>query len=100
MIGEIQVLWLQVGVGVAIRWSCGVLRLDLNDPLIKADPPLSGLIMQWGSGVMYRAAGGQSSCSMLITLQYTQMNLIMAASGVLRPRSTRAGISIQRFVAV
>lgn len=45
-----------------------VWRLALNDLLIKAGPPLSGLIMLWGSEVCYRAAGGQSSCSMLIVL--------------------------------
>lgn len=46
-----------------------VSRLALNDLLIKAGPPLSGLIMLWGSEVSYRAAGGQSSCSMLIVLE-------------------------------
>lgn len=55
-------------------WSRGAWRLALNDPLIKAGPPLSGLIVCWGSGVTYRAAGGQSSCSMLIAPQYTHHN--------------------------
>lgn len=56
--------------GDALVFLCshGVLWLALNDLLIKAGPPLSGLIMLWGSEVSYRAAGGQSSCSMLIVL--------------------------------
>lgn len=56
------------GAALAFLCSCCVLRLALNDLLIKAGPPLSGLIMLWGSEVSYRAAGGQSSCSMLIVL--------------------------------
>ena len=38
-------LWLQVGVSLGFMWSHGVLRLALNDLLIKAGPPLNGLIM-------------------------------------------------------
>lgn len=70
----VQIMWLQVGVGAGFMWSHGGLRLALNDLLIKAGPPLKGLIMQWRSEVIYRAAGGQSSCSTLIALQYTQIN--------------------------
>ena len=38
-------LWLQVGVSAGFMWAHGVLRLALNDLLIKAGPPLNGLIM-------------------------------------------------------
>lgn len=41
----VQILWLQVGVSVGFMWSHGVLKLALNDLLIKAGPPLSGLIV-------------------------------------------------------
>lgn len=41
----VGILWLQVGVSAGFMWSHGVLRLALNDLLIKAGPPLNGLIM-------------------------------------------------------
>lgn len=40
-----QILGLQVGVSAGFMWFHGVLRLALNDLLIKAGPPLSGLIV-------------------------------------------------------
>lgn len=68
------VVWpVQRVAGVVLAQGAAVLLLDPNDILVRAGPPLSRLIMLLRSEVMYRVAGGQSSCSMLIAGQHIQI---------------------------